>query len=554
MIDFVGLFLWIGIIVSSFFFPLNAEELDLLIPETSEQIQKWLELGKPKGFKELPPKKKYPIENEFLSLNLSQVISSTLENQWNVQIAEQEVLRQEGITQATRGPFDPNVKAQYLRKWLKDAQTFGFKTGEDGQIDSVQVILEKLTRFGTQFSLNGEIARESNPSFSLDNSFNRTNQTTITFFIDQPLLRRLRYNEASVTEAVSEIELNALKYSLTQTMAENVRSALLIYWDLVEVQKVVIINENAKRILEALASATEKLVEGERVAASELNQQFAELARNNRELVAAQQDTYRIFNSLIFQMGIDRKQFPIELPQLLLDEFPLFAVEKDEWNLNHLLNIAMDNRGDLIAAQFRIEESALRLRLAEQEIYPELDVRVGYDLFNTQINKRAKPFFSSTETHKAQNNYSVLLNFSIPLFNNRAKGEKRRRTEEEIQANLAENQLQEDIRQSIATAFRNQLELIDQIHYARKTVKWYEEALKDEILRFKEGYGSLFIIIDYENRLRLTLIEEARIFAQWSKNIVDLLFQTGTLIERNACSYEMNIDVFNYQKLLNKHE
>ncbi len=523
-----------------------------LLPESEEEIQKWLDLGKPKRFEFFPPKTSSDLSPYFISLK--EVVSSTLENQWNVQIAESGVDRQDGLTQASRGPFDPRLGSNYARKWLRDTQTFGFKSGKNGGFDSASVSLEKLTRLGTRFAINGEVIREFNPSFSLDNSFNRTNETTVTFLIDQPLLRRLRYNEESVNEAVNQLELKALKNDLTQTMAENVRNALLVYWDLVAAQNIVSINENAQRILEALAAASEGLVEGERIAASELNQQFAELARNNRELIATQQDVYRLFNSLLFEIGLDRKSFPLEIPELFLDEFPIFDLQKEDWNLDHLLCVAMESRGDLLAAQYRVEESQWRVRLAKQEIYPELDLRFGYDLFNTQINGRAKPFFASTESHKAQKDYTIGFNFSYPIFNNRAKGEKKRREGEEMQACLQEDRLAEDIRQAIATFFRDQLELIEQIYYAHQTVAWYKNALRDEILRFKEGYGSLFIIIDYENRLRLTLAAEVRVLAQWSKNIVELLFQTGTLIQRDICTSEMNIDVFNYKKLLIEDE
>lgn len=525
---------------------------NLLFPETEEEIQKWLQLGKPKRFKEKP--REVPTDQPFHAIKVKEAVGSTLENQWNVEIAESDVFRQDGILQASRGPFDVLLGSDYMHRWLLDTQTFGFKTGKDGNFDSANLFLEKLTRLGTRFALNGEVIREFNPSFSLDNSFNRTNQTKVTFLIEQPLLRRLKYNVESVDESVNELELMALRNELTQTMAENVRNSLLIYWDLAAAQKIVVINRNAKLILDALASATEQLVEGERVAASELNQQFAELARNNRELIAAEQNVYRLFNSLLFEMGIDRCSFSLALPDLDLDEFPVFDLQKDDWDIDHLLCVSMHARGDLVAARYRIDESKLRVRLAKQEIYPELNVNFGYDLFNTQINRRAKPFFSSAEAHKAQNDYAVSLNFSYPISNNRAKGEKRRRDQEEVQAYLEEDRLSEDIRQQIASAFRDQQELVDQLYYAKKTVAWYEKALRDEILRFKEGYGSLFIIIDYENRLRLTLIREAELLAEWSKNIVELLFQTGTLIQRDICSGEMNIDIFNYKKLLMRNE
>lgn len=523
---------------------------DLLLFDSESEIDKWLKLDKPKKYETLLKKEKSPCPT--YSLNAKEVVFSSLDYQWRIQVTEREVDRREGIVQASKGPFDPRVGGGYTHQWLHDTQTFGFKSGKDGNLDSLQVFLEKLTRLGTRFSLNGEITRELNPSLSFDNSFIRTNATTLTFFVDQPLLKRFRYNEESVNEAVNQLELDAVRNELTQTMAENVRDAMRLYWDLAAAQKVVTINENAQNILLALASATDKLVQGERVAASELNEQFAELARNNRELVASQQVVYTLFNSLLFKMGMRRDCFEIELPTLELDEFPPFSVDKSLWDLDHLICMAMHNRGDLIAAQFRVQEGDMRLRLANQDIYPELNIRFGYDLFNSQINQKARPFFSSTETHKAQNDYTVAVNFSYPLFNNLARGEKRRREEEKIQLGLEEDFLSEDIRQLIASAFRNHMELIDQVHFQKKSVTWYEKALRDEILRFKEGYGSLFIIIDFENRLRLTLVEEARLLADWAKNLVELLFLTGALIERNPCTDEMQIDILNYQKLLVK--
>lgn len=526
---------------------------DLDIPASEGEIEQWLKFGKPQGFKILPPKKKKPLGPP-ITLSLSEAVTSTLQNQWNVKIAERGVDKQCGLAMAARGPFDPKFGGGYKTSWLLDTQVFGFKTGDNGAIDSASVFVEKLTRLGTRIALDAGVQKEHNPSFLFGNPFNRTNQTTVTFLLEQPLLRRFKYNQDSINEIVNDIEYEALQNELIQTMATNVRSTLFQYWDLVASEKVVNINKNAEKILEALASATERLVAGGRVAASELNEQFAELARNNKDIIAAQQGVFSSFNSLLFEMGINRCQFPLELPELKLEEFPAFIAEKCDWSLDHLFCLALQNRGDLLAAQNRIEETQWELRLASQNIYPNLDLRVGYDFFNSQINRRSKPFFSSTESHLAQRNYTVEVNLSVPLTNIEAWGEKKRRVEEEAQAYLAENRLQENILSEVTTTFRAQIELLDQIYYAQKSVEWYEKALKDELSRYKEGYGSLFIVIDFENRLRLTLVEQVRIQSEWAKNIVDLLFLTGALVQKDPCSSEIRVETADYQQLLRRKE
>ena len=526
-------------------------EPDLTRPESESEIGRWLKFGKPEKFEHLPDREK-KAAGPPLKINLSDVVSSTLINQWKVQIAIKGVDKQCGLALAARGPFDPNLGAAFKSTWMSDTQVFGFKSGRDGDIDTARVFVDKLLRLGTRVSLEGQVNKEHNPSFLFGNPYNRTNATTLTFAIDQPLLRRFKYNEQSVDEMVNELEVEALQNELIQTMASNVRNSLFEYWDLVASKKVVTINENAEKILDGLASATERLVDGERVAASELNQQFAELARNNRELIASEQEVFRVFNRLLFEMGVNRCDFPLESPQLQLEDFPNFKTEKCEWSFDHLLSLAVHNRGDLLAAQTRITETEWLVRLARQDIYPSLDLRLGYDFFNSQINQRSKPFFSSTEDRLAQKNYSVELNLSFPLCNDKARGERERRIDEKAQACLEENQLYEDILSRVATAYRNQIELLDQIYYAKKTVVWYEKALQDEILRYKEGYGSLFVVIDFENRLRRALIEQVSVHSGWAKNIVELLFPTGMLIQKDPCSNQVQIEMLNYEKLLRR--
>lgn len=526
-------------------------EPELTHLETQKEVEQWLKFGKPERFRHIPEKeKKYA--GPPLKITLSDVVSSTLKNQWNVQIAIKDVDKQCGLALAARGPFDPTLGGAVKSTWMQDTQVFGFKTGKSGDIDTARVFVEKLLRLGTRFSLEGKVERVHNPSLLFSNPYNRTNATTLTFAIDQPLLRRFKYNAQSVDEIVNDLEVKALQDELIQNMALNVRDALFEYWDLVAAKKVVAINEKAEMILDGLASATEKLVEGEKVSASELNEQFAELARSNRETIASEQKVFRVFNRLLFGMGTTRSDFPQEAPKLQLEEFPDFKTDKRDWDYEHLLSIAVQNRGDLLAAKTRIDEADWQLRLARQELYPSLDLRLGYDFFNSEINEKSKPFFSSTEEHLAQKNYSAELNLSFPLCFDKARGEKRRRMDERAQACLEESKLYENILTDVAIAYRNQIELLDEIYYAKETVEWYEKALHDEILRYKEGYGSLFIVIDFENRLRRALIEQVDVAANLAKNIVRLLFLTGTLVQKDPCCNQVCVETLNYEKLLKR--
>ncbi len=126
------------------------------------------------------------------------------------------------------------------------------------------------------------------------------------------------------------------------------------------------------------------------------------------------------------------------------------------------------------------------------------------------------------------------------------------RQAELTQSILSESQLNESIRTEIANALRNQLELIDELYFAGQAVDWYSTALSDEIARLKQGYSSLFIVIDYEKSLRQTTIEKVLVESNYAENIVELLFQTGTLVNYDKCTDGVNIEIMNYEKLLKK--
>ncbi|NGX51186.1 MAG: hypothetical protein K1060chlam2_01047 [Chlamydiae bacterium] len=519
-----------------------------------KDIEEWLQ------FRRGARKHRFPFQREeergksSVEIDLSYVIAKTLKNQWDIKIGQQAIERQEGVYQSSKGSFNPIIGADVKNNILYDTQQLGFNTTKDGKAQTVQLFLEKLTRLGTRYSLTGSLERVHDPSLFFTNGFSRTNQYVLSFTIDQPLLRGLKYSPETVEEKVSEIEVSTIKNEYVQTIATEVRDTVFKYWELVAAKEILEIHELSYKILYGLATASERLVEGERLALSALNQQFAELSRASKDLVAAKQDVYRAYNDLLFQMGEEESSFGPNPPNLVLESFPEPESEKSKWDVDLLLSTARQNRGDLIASELRIKEAAWLLKSAKNAVLPSLDLVLGFDVTNNRVSNRSRPFFSSINSGPQKKDLSVMLSFSIPLFNDRAKGEKRQREAELSQAILVESKLDESIRTDIATALRSQLELIDEVYFADKAVQWYETTLKDEIARLKEGYSSLFIVIDYENRLRRTFIEKVLVQKDYADNLTELLFTTGTLVKLDDVTNRVSIDILNYNHLLKKLE
>nr|NGX43169.1 hypothetical protein [Chlamydiota bacterium] len=464
------------------------------------------------------------------SIELYDVLGYALENQWDINIAQEEVRRQYGISQRDSGPFDPVFDTSIAYTWQHQVQDLAIKTNKDGNIVTQQASLNKLARVGTTYSLNATVERELNPIFAFTDPFRRTNTFNLAFVIDQPLLRRFRDNIEATQEKVSVLELQAIKWEAIHTISTQIRIAVNSYWELVATKGLLKIRQDSLQRLDNLADSTERLVERGQLAKSELNQQYAEVSKEKRRSADAEQQVYAAFNNLLLSMGANQCDFTLSSPDLALEEFPITSNNKSILSVNRLVDEATHQRLDLLAAQIRINSADLLLRSANNTVLPEMNVRLGTNVINHEINRKAKPFYSSVISERPEVELFAALDFSIPFYNDEALGERRRRRAEKYQSFLGEAELMASIRSDVATALRDHYALFEQIQAADESVKWYEKALRDEVDRMKEGLSTLFIVIDFENRLSDALTDRVLVYRNFAQNIVDLLFLTGKLI------------------------
>ncbi|MCK4934948.1 MAG: hypothetical protein KAR79_05115, partial [Simkaniaceae bacterium] len=198
--------------------------------DPQKAIEEWLQFRKEKKEPEELEEEKQEFTSAPLEIDLSCVIAKTLRNQWNIKIGRKEIVRQEGVYQSSKGPFDPVVGTSLKNSFLFDTQRIGFNTTKDGSQQTVELFLEKLTRIGTKFTVAGSLEREHNPSLIFANDFSRTNQYDLSFTIDQPLFKGLKYSAEAVQEKVEAIELCKVEHEYVQTIAEEIRDVVFKYW------------------------------------------------------------------------------------------------------------------------------------------------------------------------------------------------------------------------------------------------------------------------------------------------------------------------------------
>lgn len=131
------------------------------------------------------------------------------------------------------------------------------------------------------------------------------------------------------------------------------------------------------------------------------------------------------------------------------------------YNLNEIINSAINNRVDIIAAQKEIELSKYVLVAAKNERIPEFDLFIGYG-----VNSEVKNEIAPAPKH---NGIEFGISFPIPLFN-RGKGEISAARTNEREAEIRYRQAQMQVRSEVVNAFNAYL-------FADKKMKLFTSGL-----------------------------------------------------------------------------
>ena len=466
-------------------------------------------------------------------IGLPDVVSYTLFNQWDIKISIEEVRRQKGLLQTATGAFDYIFGGIERMTWKQNVQLIPFKTNRSGYLNANELSLDHMARIGTKYSFKAEVDRELNPADLFNTPpYYRINSYIISFSIDQPLWKNFIYNPQFTTERIKRLDVMSAKYAMVQTIASHIRDVVQAYWDLVTAKRFYQIESDKKDRLIDLAKKSLLLIKGGQLNATELDQQYAEIYRQNRILAFTKQGVFAALNQLLLLMGGVAGCPPIDVPNLLLDHYP----DLYQGNLNTccLVDYAIGHRPDLFALDFKTLGTEVQLKAAEHNLLPELNVKLEGNVHNFALDRRAKPFFAAVNSRWPERDLTVEVNFSVPLYNDEAIGDFRRSRAENQQSIYQQAELIQEIKYNIATAVRNHYSLLAQLQAAAQAVKWYKITLKDERRKLLEGFSTIFVVVDFENRLSIAQSEQAQAYDDYAKNLVNLLYLTGTLVDYNC--------------------
>jgi outer membrane protein TolC len=470
-------------------------------------------------------------------IGILEAVRTTISNQPNIQIQQEEVEFKKGALQSAKGEFDANIGAFINRGHEKSTYSAINRVAgvlEEAESDTISygINFKKKFRSGISIEPKISVAYTDSSTSPVDQmaSYEPTNTGQLDFIITFPLLKGRGKKSAAANEMAAQKEYEAAIFELRHRLSENILNTILAYWDYLASYKILEKRKHAELKARKLIKNTEKLVYAGRQPASELEQVKANLADKIIARIASEQSFVDARQSLGLSMGIPFDGI-INLP-LPSDKFPV-GTKQDILKLyesfEKIVEESLNRRGDLLAAKKEQEAGRILLGAAKRDLLPQADFEIDLGYSGLSENGRYADAESSLRDNVAGLNVFASLSCQLPFKNNSAKGALLQRKAIYKQKNISTNDLTRNIHSNILTALSNLKNSMYELANSNEAVSLYKNSVKNEEKKVLLGTSTLFDLVAMEDKQINSVLSVISSELKFSKALAMLRFETGTL-------------------------
>jgi outer membrane protein TolC len=357
-----------------------------------------------------------------------------------------------------------------------------------------------------------------------------------------PLLKGRGSASAAANETAAEQKSRAAEFRFYHSVSSTLKDAVNAYWEYkATIFKVQTQVESEKRVLkwrETAATAAAKQEGSWQNAKEKYTHEVSYLqgylADKRRNVTEATRQVNITKGALAIAMGIPAAQlnqigfpsedFPKEWQSVLtrLEQHPMQANWKE---------IALDKRLDLQSSKLQQQSAMTLLIKARQDILPQLNAGLNYNYNSLEWGDGLDRYTFTSDMRG--NDTMVNLTFSYPLGNDVAKGQRDLASANyQIQTSQVNNLIR-TIYLQIDTATTELMSQLKAVVETKKAVETYLPSL-DQLVQAQQNLASdpaaIINLVELEDRLNKAGLDYTDALLGLAKAVIDLRFQTGTLI------------------------
>ncbi len=454
-------------------------------------------------------------EGEKIELSLAQAIELALRNALDLDVASLSYQRSGFGIGAAAGLFDPSVTAGVSASSRETPTTSSFQAPAS-QSQRFDLGIGGLTELGTEYSLGFGGVRSDSPTKTTIPGYveiNPTFSSSLTATVTQPLLRGFGRDVNTRLVVQSRLAQDSSAWDFVATVQNAVQLVENAYWDLVY----------ANANLEAKREALERAVDFNRITKIKIDVgALAPIEIVQTEVTIAQREQVNVTDLSAWNRPIVPTDKPSE--------------EKVEIDVEAGIRSALEVRPEVKQALVDIESRKINVVYNRNELKPRLDARGTYGLSGVGFNNDAVKEGSSYSDAFSQigswdyPNWSIGLNFSVPLRNRTAKANAAIAATDLELANTNLALLKQNLALEVRTAARNVDTARRSVAAAKKARELADRNLDAERKKFDNGMTTSFTVAQVQNDLTTARSNELLAIAGYLKSMVAWHKAVGDLL------------------------
>ncbi len=423
------------------------------------------------------------------AVSLQELVAVAQERNVDLEVARAQRRLAEAGVQVEAGLFDPNLT---LGWGLSDSDAASDRTS------SWSAGVSQALPWGTRLGVGLD-------TYELSQTGTDGYQSNLALSLRQPLLEGLGTLNTNLRAA------RALRQAAANQLARSRETAVAQveygYWDLAEAEAIQAVLQRSLEIAEALLFRNQQLAERQLIPEVDVLTARSGVALRRAGFISARQSRYDASERLVFlawggEAGdrLAQTNLPLKtqdargpLPPSLHE--PLDALE----------SVALETRGDVLAARKSAEAAEETRRGARRGILPTLDLDASVNSWS-----QGSSLSNSLKNLELERSWSLGLSFSQPLFNRRDRGAGREAdlTLEirRLELLLAENQVRLEVRAAVRALEAGQ----ERLTAAEEAASLARAQLEAERRRLELGLGDSFRLLETEENAVQAELEEVR--------------------------------------------
>ena len=379
------------------------------------------------------------------------------------------------------------------------------------------------TPWGMTYDLGGNVSRTTGIN-SLTNGISSGQVGALT--LTQPLLKNFWIDDTRLTIRLNKNRLKFSEQGLREQIITTVTAVENAYYELIFARENVNVEQEALVLAQTQLDQDKQRVEVGSLAPLDVQQDQAQVAQSQANLIAAQNTLSVDQNALKNLLTDDYTAWhgvEIQPTATLTAQQQLFDVQ-DSWNKG------MTERPDLLQARLNVEEQGIQLKYYRNQLFPEVDLigSYGYNGAGQDFNDTFNQFAAADRPF-----YSYGAQLSMPLSNIGPRNQFKSGKVTEKQLLLQLKQLEQNVMVEIDNAVEAAKADWESVDATRQARTYAEAALDAEQKKYAVGKSTTFTVLKLQNNLTSARSQEIRALANYNQALANLAAAEGSSLQRD---------------------